>query len=294
MHSATKAGGWLMGMSLEVRCLCVISFISAVGFGIQSPAIPVFGQKLGVGTTAVGLIIAAFPLARLLMAWPSGLLTDRFGEYRLVVFGLLLMAAASVTAAFSTSAHELMFYRGLCGVGSVLYSISAMSLLLRTVDPNVRGKATGLFMGAYYIGTISGPAIGSLFVDMSVRLPFIIYGAGAGAAGLVAAVLLDPKRSILLFFVLAIPGWMLVLLSLLFDLMRLSQGDGQAAADIAGRSPSAVRGAKQLINRLSNAGAAEHFAAEREIIFTLIGKPHQVEAITANFENRAPVFKDVG
>ncbi len=65
-----------------------------------------------------------------------------------------------------------------------------------------------------------------------------------------------------------------------------------AAAEIAGRSPSAVRGAKQLINRLSNAGAAEHFAAEREIIFTLIGKPHQVEAITANFENRAPSFAD--
>jgi enoyl-CoA hydratase/carnithine racemase len=66
-----------------------------------------------------------------------------------------------------------------------------------------------------------------------------------------------------------------------------------AAREIAGRSPSAVRGAKQLINRISNAGAAEHFAAEREIIFTLIGKPHQVEAITANFENREPKFGDV-
>ena len=66
------------------------------------------------------------------------------------------------------------------------------------------------------------------------------------------------------------------------------------AREIAGRSPSAVRGAKQLINRLSNAGAAEHFAAEREIIFGLIGKPHQVEAITANFENRAPQFRDMG
>jgi len=66
------------------------------------------------------------------------------------------------------------------------------------------------------------------------------------------------------------------------------------AREIAGRSPDAVRGAKKLINRLSNAGAADHFAAEREIIFGLIGKPHQVEAITANFENRTPVFKDVG
>jgi enoyl-CoA hydratase/carnithine racemase len=67
-----------------------------------------------------------------------------------------------------------------------------------------------------------------------------------------------------------------------------------AAREIAGRSPDAVRGAKRLINRLSNAGAAEHFAAEREIIFKLIGSPNQVEAITANFENRAPVFGDVG
>ena len=66
------------------------------------------------------------------------------------------------------------------------------------------------------------------------------------------------------------------------------------AREIAGRSPDAVRGAKKLINRLSNAGAAEHFAAEREIIFKLIGSPNQVEAITANFENRAPQFKDVG
>jgi enoyl-CoA hydratase/carnithine racemase len=67
-----------------------------------------------------------------------------------------------------------------------------------------------------------------------------------------------------------------------------------AAREIAGRSPDAVRGAKRLINRLSNAGAAEHFAAEREIIFKLIGSPNQVEAITANFENRTPVFEDVG
>ena len=47
-------------------------------------------------------------------------------------------------------------------------------------------------------------------------------------------------------------------------------------------------------NRISNAGAAEHFTAEREIIFTLIGKPRQVEAITANFENQPAKFEDFG
>jgi enoyl-CoA hydratase/carnithine racemase len=67
-----------------------------------------------------------------------------------------------------------------------------------------------------------------------------------------------------------------------------------AAREIAGRSPSAVRGAKQLINHLSNDRAKEHFALEREIIFKLIGSPNQVEAITANFEKREPKFGDVG
>ena len=62
------------------------------------------------------------------------------------------------------------------------------------------------------------------------------------------------------------------------------------AREIAERSPDAVRGAKALINRLSNAGAAEHFAEERRIIYSLIGKPNQVEAVTSNFEKRPAKF----
>lgn len=65
----------------------------------------------------------------------------------------------------------------------------------------------------------------------------------------------------------------------------------QIAREITGRSPDAVRGAKALINRLSNAGAAEHFAEERRIIYGLIGKPNQVEAVTSNFEKRPAKFE---
>ena len=65
----------------------------------------------------------------------------------------------------------------------------------------------------------------------------------------------------------------------------------QIAREIADRSPDAVRGAKALINRLSNAGAAEHFAEERSIIYSLIGKPNQVEAVMSNFEKRPAKFR---
>jgi enoyl-CoA hydratase/carnithine racemase len=66
------------------------------------------------------------------------------------------------------------------------------------------------------------------------------------------------------------------------------------AREIAGRSPDAVRGAKELFNRLADAGAADQFAAERRVIGGLIGRPNQVEAVMANFEKRAAVFADPG
>ncbi|MEK7411012.1 MAG: crotonase/enoyl-CoA hydratase family protein [Actinomycetota bacterium] len=62
------------------------------------------------------------------------------------------------------------------------------------------------------------------------------------------------------------------------------------AAEIAQRSPEAVRGAKQLLNRLANAGAAEQFAEERRVIGQLIGSPNQVEAVMAHFEKRPANF----
>jgi enoyl-CoA hydratase/carnithine racemase len=64
------------------------------------------------------------------------------------------------------------------------------------------------------------------------------------------------------------------------------------AREIAGRSPDAVRGAKELFNRLTDAGAAEQFAEERRVIGSLIGRANQVEAVMANFEKRAPAFID--
>ena len=66
------------------------------------------------------------------------------------------------------------------------------------------------------------------------------------------------------------------------------------AAQIAGNSPDAVRGAKALFNGLVNAGAAEQFADERRVIGSLIGSPNQVECVMASFEKRQPAFVDAG
>lgn len=67
----------------------------------------------------------------------------------------------------------------------------------------------------------------------------------------------------------------------------------QLAADIAARSPHAVFEAKALFNRMFTDDVGPQLAAERAAIGRLIGSPNQVEAITANLENRQPRFTEL-
>jgi enoyl-CoA hydratase/carnithine racemase len=66
----------------------------------------------------------------------------------------------------------------------------------------------------------------------------------------------------------------------------------ELAAEIAGRNPQGVRGAKALFNRMFATGVADQFEQERIVVRSLIGTPNQVEAITANLESRPASFAD--
>jgi enoyl-CoA hydratase/carnithine racemase len=67
------------------------------------------------------------------------------------------------------------------------------------------------------------------------------------------------------------------------------------ARALAGKSPSALRAAKRLMNQAHatlDASAAALLQAESNEQVALMGQPHQVEAVRANLENRPPVFVD--
>ena len=64
------------------------------------------------------------------------------------------------------------------------------------------------------------------------------------------------------------------------------------AAEIAGRSPTAIRAAKRLIGVAeSGVGEAAVLMAESRAQAALIGKPDQMEQIAANLAGRAPRFR---
>ena len=66
----------------------------------------------------------------------------------------------------------------------------------------------------------------------------------------------------------------------------------EIAAQIAGRSPSAIRASKTLLNTLDDGSAGEILAAESRLQESVMGGANQVEAVMANLEKRAPVFRD--
>lgn len=64
------------------------------------------------------------------------------------------------------------------------------------------------------------------------------------------------------------------------------------AREIATKSPDAVRGAKRLYNAAIEGGAAEILRSESTEQKRLIGSANQMEAVMANLEKRAPVFRN--
>jgi len=60
----------------------------------------------------------------------------------------------------------------------------------------------------------------------------------------------------------------------------------ETARRIASRSPDAIRAAKRLLNLAVDSHAPAGLAAETAAQNALLGRPHHIEAVTANLENR--------
>ena len=63
------------------------------------------------------------------------------------------------------------------------------------------------------------------------------------------------------------------------------------AGVIAGKSPSAIKAAKRLISLAETADAQTVLNAESQEQAELMGKPHQMEVVAAEFGKRPAVFK---
>ncbi|RMI35807.1 MFS transporter [Nocardia stercoris] len=157
-------------------------FLIALGFGLVAPVLPQYARSFGVGVAAASGIVSAFALMRLLFAPVSGRLVQRLGEPRIYLSGVLIVAVSTGACAVAQSYWQLIVLRALGGVGSTMFTVSSLGLVIRLSPPGQRGRVSGLWSTSFLIGSLGGPLIGGALAGLGLRAPFVIYAIALVAA----------------------------------------------------------------------------------------------------------------
>ena len=183
------------GLPREVYVLSAVGGCVMLGLGLVLPVLPLYAATFGAGPARIGALVALFALMRLAAGPFCGRLGARFGERRVMVAGLLLCAVSSALTAFAGSYGQLLVFRGLGGVGSVLFSVSALATLLAVAPADRRGRAAAVFEAGFLLGGVCGPALGGLLALVALSAPFVAYAVLLLAAAVLAPAVLGTGRT---------------------------------------------------------------------------------------------------
>jgi ACDE family multidrug resistance protein len=159
------------------------TFVIMLGYGILLPVLPNYARSFGVSLDAVGVLIAAFPLARLMLDPIVGRLIARYGERSMATLGAAGVGASAALAAVAPTFPLLVLFRGLGGAGSALFFAALLSFLLRTTKPDRVGRVMGVYYASFNVGFIAGqPFGGPVARAFGLASPFWLYAASCVVA----------------------------------------------------------------------------------------------------------------
>ena len=174
----------------EIWVHIAAAFVIAIGFGLITPVLPSFARSFDVGVTASSIIVSAFAFFRLVFAPAGGRLIAKFGERPIYITGLLIVAISTGATAFAQSYWQVLLFRSLGGIGSTMFTVSAVALIVRLAPPTIRGRVSSAYGSAFLLGGIGGPVLGGLLGNLGLRIPFLVYAVALViAAAIVAAMI---------------------------------------------------------------------------------------------------------
>ena len=154
--------------------------------GIVLPAAPQYLERaLGASRIEIGVAIASFSIASLVMRPVVGWSTDRFGRRPVLMIGAVLTIAALLLHIVAGRLELFIVARSLFGAAEAFYFVAALAAASDLAPEGRRGEAISFFSLALYLGLAIGPLIGEAVLTATDS-----YAAVWLAAALISAVAL--------------------------------------------------------------------------------------------------------
>jgi len=172
--------------SMLLTICCLVTFGCYFAVSMRLPVVPLYASGLGVSTSLIGVINAAFYLMAGLLAIPSGMLSDLFGRKRLAVSGALILLAGMLLLTFARSFFHLAVIYLLLGVGIAAFGPTMMSWVSEISPATHLGRAYGWYTTALFCGLGMGPAAGGILGDALGYQTVFLVGAVLSAFNIYA------------------------------------------------------------------------------------------------------------
>jgi MFS family permease len=162
----------------------------AMQFQSVAPVAPLLIADLALSYTQIGLLIGLYLLPGTVLALPGGLLGERFGNRRVVLWALALMVLGGLTTAASDSLWQAGAGRLVSGAGGVLLTLILSKMTAEWFTGSEISTAMGVMLTGWPIGIALGTALfGAIAAASSWRFVQHLTAALAAVAFVLLALL---------------------------------------------------------------------------------------------------------
>src|SRR5262245_41464198 len=149
---------------LVVGLVSIGAFVGQLDATIVQLALPTLGRAFDAPLEEVSWIALSYLLAFASFLPIFGRLCETFGRKTLYIAGYAIFITASALCGLAGTFEQLLFFRFLQGIGGSLLGANSISILVKTVSTESRGRALGYFAAAQAIGMCAGPAVGGVLL----------------------------------------------------------------------------------------------------------------------------------